>query len=260
MSEVIEMTKFKKKAKSHVAFLSFLLVAAIICFFLMSPIFEVENITVMGNVKTTEQEVISSSDIIYGQNIMQINKIAIANKILNLPYVKDVNVRRNWPNRISISIEEKKPVAEMVFYGSKILLDSEGYILEVVTDDFDANLTVLEGINTCSIIAGEKIECDNQEILQSYLEILKIFDNNDMLNKVDKISYSADEFTIFLTEGHIVNFGGNDNLQYKVMLLNEIIEREFNTAYIDLSNLEMIITKPVWGMFNTKENGLPTQQ
>lgn len=253
-SNIVKIDKFRKKAKSRVGFLSFLLVITIMCFFLTSPIFAIECINVSGNKNISEEEIISASGIIYGQNIMKIDKFSIKEEISKMPYVKNIVIKRNWPNQVNMVIEEKKSVAEVPFYGSKVLIDEEGYILEVITDNATTDFVVIEGISVSGITTGTKLECDKKEILESYLEMLKIFNNNDMLSKVRKLTILNEEYLIHLEDGHVAKIGDNiDNLQYKILLLKEIIERETNAAYIDLSNLDMIVTKPVWGMFDTEQ-------
>ncbi len=250
MSNVVKITKLKKKAKTHIGFLSFLLVVAIICFFLLSPIFSIENVTVSGNTRVSSKEIISASGIVYDQNILRIDKFSIISEVLKIPYIKNVNIRRNWPNEICVNVEENEPVASVTFYGSKILLDENGGILEVITDDAETGIAKLNGLSAKSITAGEKLVCSEEKILESYLEILKIFKNNDMLNEVEKIFTEEEKYLVELKSGHVANFGEIDNLQYKLLLLKEIMSKETNSAYIDLSDLNMIVTKPVWGMFD----------
>ena len=250
MSNVVKISKLKKKAKSHVGVLSFLLVVAIICFLLTSPIFSIESVTVSGNDKISSEEIISTSGITYEQNILRIDKFAIINKIQEIPYVKNAEIKRNWPNEVCIAVEENASVAEIIFYGSKILLDENGTILEVVTDNTATDLVKFDGITAKSITTGNKLECNEKEKLESYLEILKIFKNNDMLDKIEKMFMDNENYLIGLNAGHVACIGDTKNLQYKILLLKEIITRESNPVYVDLSNLDMIVTKPVWGMFN----------
>lgn len=250
MSNIVKITKLQKKAKSHVGFLSFILVSLIICFLLTSPIFAIVSITVSGNVKISTEEIISTSGIMYGQNMIQIDKFSMRDNIFNIPYIEDIIIKRTWPNKVNMIVREKTPVAEVPFYGSKLLLDEEGYILEVITDNLETNFVVLEGISARTITTGKKLECKEKEILEFYLGILKIFNNNDMLNKVEKLTIKDNNVLAFLENGHVTNLGDNENLQYKIILLKEIILKEANPVYIDLTDLNMIITKPVWGMFN----------
>lgn len=262
MSNVVKISELKKKTKSHVGVLSFLLVAMIICFLLTSPVFSIEDVTVSGNEKVSSEEIISTSGITYAQNILRIDKFAIINEIQKIPYVKSAEMKRNWPNNICILIEENMPVAEITFYGSKILLDENGTILEVVTDNAKTDFVKFEGISAKSITAGNTLECNEKEILESYLEILKIFKNNDMLDEIEKMFTDNGRYLIGLKAGHVACIGDTKNLQYKILLLKEIITRESNPVYVDLSDLNMIVTKPVWGMFTDKssQDGLETKE
>jgi len=258
MSNIIEITKLRKKAKSRIGFLSFILVIAIICFFLMSPIFSVDMIKVSGNLKVSSEEIISASGIYYGQNILKMDKRIAKNKILDIPYIKEANIKRSWPNQINLIVEEKEPIAKVTFYGSKLLLDEDGYILEVVTDRDIDKIVELEGISASGIKTGTKLECKEEENFKYYLEILKIFSNNDMLNDVEKLTVMDEKILIYLKEKNIANFGENTyNLEYKILLLKEIVLKETNPVYIDLSNINNIVTKPAWGMFETSENNTP---
>jgi len=74
-----------------------------------------------------------------------------------------------------------------------------------------------------------------------------------MLNDVVKLAENEGILVSF-SIGHVVYFGDIDNLQYKIELLKGIWEKEENPAYIDLHNLETIITKPVWGMMPENKN------
>ena len=252
MSNIVKISKLKRKAKSHVGVLSFLLVTAIACFFLTSPVFSIESVTVSGNGKIPSEEIISTSGITYEQNILRIDKFSIINKILTIPYIKNVEIKRNWPNEICIEAEENAEVAEITFYGSKILLDEVGTILEVVTDNTPTDCVKFEGISAKSITTGNKLECNEKEMLESYLEILKIFKNNDMLNEIERIFADNGNYLVSLKAGHVACIGDIKNLKYKLLLLKEIIARETNPVYVNLSDLNMIVTKPVWGMFDNE--------
>lgn len=254
MNNVVKISKLKKKAKSHVGFLSFLLIISIVCFLLVSPVFSIKNVAVSGNNKVLNSEIISTSGIIYDQNILRIDKFSIINKILEIPYIKNVEIKRNWPSEICVNVEENVPVAGVSFYGSKILLDENGYVLEVITDNQETGLAKLDGISAKSITAGKKLECNEKEMLESYLEILKIFKNNDMLDEVERLFVENGEYLVELKIGHVANLGKIEDLQYKLLLLKEIIAKEENSVYVNLSDLTMIVTKPVWGMFDKTDD------
>lgn len=247
MSNVVKITKAKKKSKNHVGFLGLLLVVAIICFLLLSPIFAIEEITVIGNENVTSGYIISASEILYGENIFKMNKFNAIEKIKKLPTIDETYIKRAWPNGVVITVKEKNAIAEIKFYGSKLLISEDGDVISVVTDNSVTGLPTLNGITVMDVITGQRVVCKEEEKLKKYLEVLKRLRENDMLNSVTKL-VENDGFLVYFETGHIVFLGEVDNLQKKMDWLKSILKKEENSSYIDLHNLDKVITKPVWGM------------
>lgn len=245
--KIVNISDVKKKQKGMNKFLLLFLLIVIFCFLLMSPVFSVKNIYTEGFLYTPENSIIDASGIYYGQNIFCINKVNAVTRILNLPYVDDVEIRRSLPGSIRIFIKEKAPLAEAHFYGSKLIISEDGILLNVITDDEETNLPMMKGISATDITTGKLFESTNKEQFQTFLDVLNNLKKNGMINDVIQIE-DKDGVLVYLKEGHIANFGDSSNLQYKILLLKEIIPKEKNTAYIDLSNLERKVTKPVWGV------------
>lgn len=249
MSNIVKITKAKKKSKSHAGFLGLILVTLVICFLLLSPIFAIENIEVSGNKTVTSNYIISAADALYGENILRMNKFNIIDKINALPVIEETDIKRKWPNTLVITVKERDAVAEVKFYGSKLLLSENGDVINVITDDTITNYPILEGITIKDVITGEAVKCKEEEKLKKYLEVLKKLKENDMLNEVVKLSEN-EGFLVHFKIGHVAFLGDIDNLQRKIEWLKGVWEKEANPAYIDLHNLDKVITKPVWGMLN----------
>lgn len=65
----------------------------------------------------------------------------------SVDWVKDASVARLWPNRVVVSVEERKPVAFLTLGRSRFaLIDDDGVILPTAPDRF--GLPVLAGVNT----------------------------------------------------------------------------------------------------------------
>lgn len=246
MNNVVKISKAKKKSKNHVGFLGLLLVTAIVCFLLLSPIFAISEITVIGNESVTSSYIISASEILYGENIFKMNKFNAIDKINNLPIIAETYIKRAWPNGVVITVKEKNAIAEVKFYGSKLLISEDGDVLSVVTDNSVTGLPVLSGITVMDVITGQQVICKEEEKLKKYLEVLKRLKENDMLNGVTKL-LENDGFLICFENGHIAFLGEVENLQKKLDWLKSILKKEENASYIDLHNLDKVITKPVWG-------------
>ena len=105
----IEKKKKRKKIFkiTKIVILIILVVVAII-YLLLSPIFNIEKITVNGIEKLTEEEIISASGIEIGQNTYKINTTKIKEKIKENAYVENVKITRGLPNEIKINVQERK--------------------------------------------------------------------------------------------------------------------------------------------------------
>lgn len=246
MSENKVLKLPKKTKKRGIILIPLILISTTIIILLFSPLFNILHIEVKGISKLTENIIINESHIVYGQNILKLNKNKIKESLNDNPYIKNVTINRKWPDTVMIDVIEKEPMGKIRFFGSDILIDDEAYILEVSTDGSNIDLPLLNNISISSFKLDEKVQTENKETLEKFLKILKVLKNSGMLKSVFKIENNKG-ILLYLNEGHVANLGEDTNIQYKIMLLKEIIPREKNTAFIDLSNEKKPISKPLWG-------------
>ena len=256
MSKIVNISKAKKKTKGKVFFLGFIFIVAVICFLLVSPVFQIKRIMVEGVLRLSKNTIVDNSGIYYGQNIWKIDKKAIEENIKKVSYVDSISIRRAWPDGIVLHVIESNPIAEVEFYGSKLMIDENAKLLEVVTDNVPTNFPNLTGITVNEIVLGEKICANESEKLEDFLEVLKILKENDMLEKVKKVTEN-EGILVHFENGHVVNFGDAGNLPYKLSVLTAILEKEETASYIDITKK---VTKPVWGMFEETTSGGVTNE
>ena len=76
--------------------------------------FQVETVAVSGNSRYTEEEVVRATGIQTGDNLYRMNKNQIADKVLReLPYTRDLRIRRSLPSTIVITMTEWEAVARV---------------------------------------------------------------------------------------------------------------------------------------------------
>jgi len=254
MSKVVKISKAKNGNKGKSFFLGFIFIVGVICFLLLSPMFQIKQIMVEGVLRLSKNSIVDHSGLFYGQNILKIDKTAVIENVKKLSYVDNVTVRRVWPDGVKILVEESDPIAEIEFYGSKLMIDENAKLLEVVTDDVPTNFPKITGVTVNEIVLGEIIPANEKEKLEDFLQVLKISEENDILKQVTKIM-EKDGILLYFENGHVANLGDAGNLEYKMLLLQEIIAKEETASYIDLHDLTRIVTKPVWGMFEETTAG-----
>ncbi len=80
--------------------------------------FRVEQVTVSGNQRYTQEEIIAASGIQLGDNLYSLNKVRIDQNIrTTLPYIGDLTINRALPSTIQITVTEWEAVAQVAAPG-----------------------------------------------------------------------------------------------------------------------------------------------
>lgn len=120
-----------------------------------SSLFSVDDISVEGNVYTDADELAAVIEDLEGTPVLLVDTGRAEEQIEEIPWVQDARVRTQFPNRVTIEIREREPVAAML--GSDNLsrvLDTEGRILDVVEGQPVA-LVWISGPGTLDLTPGE---------------------------------------------------------------------------------------------------------
>lgn len=228
-------------------YIPFILIMATLIILAFSPLFNITEIKVQGNFRLMENSIINVSELKLGQNILRINKNKVKENIKTLSYVDEVKITRKWPNCILISVTEKAELAKIEVFGSNVVIDENGLVLESYSDNSILDIPLIENIEITSYGVNKTLNSDENEKINNILEVLKIFKKNDMLSIVQKIKSDSGIY-IYTNDGHVVSIGDINDLEYKLKRLKAVIEKEMEGKYyFDISNVNIHpISKPLW--------------
>jgi len=139
--------KQKRSFKIPTPVIYILLVAVGLYFFIHSPFFNINNINITGNRLVPTEQILNLSQINPGENLMEIKKEEVIQKISVHPLIKNVQINRQLPDSLEIIIEESTPIGLLVCPDGFIQVSEEGYFLALVQDLGNYNLPVISGIN-----------------------------------------------------------------------------------------------------------------
>lgn len=218
----------RKKKRIKKVIKTLLLLAIIIggiCFALISPIFNIEDIKVNGNEQINADTIVSLSQLQVGQNIFKFYKEKVINDIKTNAYVENVKIKRKIPNKIEITIEERKQDYNVEFLNGYAYINNQGYILEISEQKLD--LPVIKGISTPQeqIVEGNRLNDDDLEKLETVIQIMNICKSYDLDKKVSSIDItdSNDYIMEMDEEKKIVHLGNNSNLSNKMLYVPAIL-------------------------------------
>lgn len=226
----------KKKKRKKSSFIFKLLILGLLIFLIITNIdfFLIQDISVIGNDKVISNKIELFSAIEKGENIFKINKRAGEEHILDIAYIKSVDISRKLPDGILIEVEERKDRIQIIEEGNFIILDREGFILEN-RDRISEGLLDIEGFYIGDKTPGVNAFVDTEE--QNMVELIKISEEIELLSNFKEINLTEPKNIHITLQNYIeVEFGPLNNIKYKLDLLNEIIddivENKINTKLI----------------------------
>lgn len=192
--------------------------------FIHEPLrFPIEKVAVEGSFKHLNKiEVQQALTPLVTGNFFDVSGGAITKKLLQMPWVAQVTVRKVWPNKLEILVKEQQPVAR---FGQQGLLNAQGQLF-TPPGFLPNNLPQLDG------------PANNQKlILQSYWEINELLATLHL--SVVELDLSARmSWHMVLSNGTAVTIGSIDplkRLQRFVKVYPKIFgQNGANAEYVDL--------------------------
>ena len=197
-------------------------------YILLSPLFNIKDVTVTGNNKLSREEIISLSEIRTEENIFKTSKNDIKNKIKTNPYVENVKIRRKLPDKVEIIVVERVATYMLPFANSYVYINNQGYMLEITSQK--ANLPIITRFTTPAenLHEGERLLSEDLVKLGEVLQIIESANANGIQELITKIDISnRQDYTIMLEkEKKLVHMGDVSNLSTKMSYINKIIQDE----------------------------------
>ncbi len=189
--------------------------------------FRVDQVTVEGNSRYTQAEIVAATGIEEGDNMFLLNKYqAIDAMLAELPYVESVSIRRALPSTIRVTVTECTVAAavEDADTGTWWLVSSGGKLLER-TDDQGDYLTVT-GLTLAAPSEGTELAVESELRLQleALLELLASMESREMLEHAQTIELGASSVTMLYDGRLTVKMKLSADFDYEMRVLNTVME------------------------------------
>lgn len=238
----------KTRSNTIVVYMAALLclIAVGLYLFSKSDFFSVEEISIKGLDKITENEVLQLLGTVKGENIFLTDTEALAMKLELHPLVDKAAVTKKLPSALIVTIQERVPAALILSDDGVVEVDSQGVILKFYDSWPVTDTPVLTGIEVPETIGpGQKIVDAN---LAKALLILGQAPK-DLLPLIGELHYVADgQFNIYLSSGIEVKLGFDDNYTEKLNLLKELLDSaDYTSVEKKIKYIDLTSGKPVLG-------------
>jgi len=207
-----------RRLRIVVALTAVSLLAVIAIGTLNSELADVDAITVVGNSRTSTEEITAATGITLGRPLLDLDLPTSQRQVERLPWIAAVNIDRRLDGQVVVRVMEREPVAVLPTDRGFVLIDDTGFQLENVTDHPDGFVPV-QGL----VATGQPGEYAPQRATL-VLNVLRGM-TPAIRSEVDRLSVEADELVIELTHGGRALLGDSSQLGKKIQSLETVLAR-----------------------------------
>lgn len=195
-----------------------------------AEIFQIKEITVLGNDKIVYNDIVNRSGIVYGDNIFKLDKELIEKRIEMDPYLDVVSIERKYPDRVIITVREREPAAIIPYLNSYFIIDKEGYILEIKSELGVIEYPIVQGILINSFVVGKRIGVNEEYQLTALQRILDSVYELELQDQISEIRMeNIDDIYMVLNTGIQVRIGQALDVKKKLIwLTSEDVQKTIN--------------------------------
>jgi len=218
----------RRRRSSGLGVIVTVLLVAVIAVVGAAIFFRVSEVTVEGaGGKYTAEQIVEASGIKTGGSMLLLRSDPAREAVrAAMPYIGSVDIDKQYPGRVVISVSEKQAIACMRVGNETWLLDSTMRALEE-TDGLAVNrYAFIKGFSTAKAEAGSRVKTDVTEEtkLKYAAEVLSGLEELGMAGDVTLIDMSnIGGITVKYQDRFTVKLGTGENIEHKLARLNGIV-------------------------------------
>jgi len=207
-----------------------------------NPYFAVRQIEVHGGEKVGGDEIATIAGLRQGMNIWNVDAVAIENKIAKHPWVRRVLVRRDFPRRVVIDVEERTPKA-IIGVGKLYYIDADGAVFKEVASGENINFPMLTGIRAEALMRGDLA------VRKRIREAVRLIDlMAQRSHTLSEIHFeAADRLVVYPTQFPVAWRLGWGDWDEKIARLERLLElwkgNEARLASLDMSFRDQVVAR-----------------
>lgn len=229
-----------RKHKGFKYFFVFIIITGVLAAVMMfSPLLLLSDISVNDLSHYTAEEIIQNSGLEIGENTLHyfggsfqelfgLRLGDIERRVENLPWVRTAEIRYHFPGTVQMTITERNAIAWVRHMGSYLLIDEEGYVMEVASS-LDDRYPEIRGVQLDKFALGKKMETEKPEKIEWLIQLLQSLEQVDQgpypsLGEVlDWVDFLQEKELYLSLDGRITaKVELDDQLTYRLSYLKEL--------------------------------------
>jgi|GEM_PF-1025291 cell division protein FtsQ len=190
---------------------------------LSTPFFKLEQVEIKGNQKVSQTELLQKGGLTQSVNLLSLNLKEVKAKMESLPWVKEVRLRRELPNRLQVTVIEHQPFLLTTVGEHLYFLDREGVLFKKLDLKGDTSLPLLTGLGPKDGIIEGRLRPQLLAEVKTLLDLLSRGKDPFYPHKLSEIHYDPDcGYTLYTIDRGIRISLGKEDFPIKVKRLEKI--------------------------------------
>ena len=245
------MRKKRKQQKRKRIFVLFCFVvcsAAILALVFKAPFFNITGVEVKGYKILKQEQILEKAEVQKGGNIFSVSMTGIKDRLLEMPYIDNAEIKRVFPNKISIEVKESVPRAYIKHGKKYVLIDKNGKILEISKKANKYKVMTINGVTLKEPETGTVIANEKDDRIKYCAEALNVLEKVKLIDKVVLLDFTQLTGIKMNYDNRVyVNCGSyesDEEFEYKLTMCEHLISEEispYEKVEVDLTMDKTII-------------------
>ncbi|MBP3647668.1 MAG: FtsQ-type POTRA domain-containing protein [Clostridia bacterium] len=208
----------RRRISGFFRFLVFLCLLTVAVIVAMETLFRLETVYVIGNEQKSPQQIVISSGLVRGRNMLGIEEEEVAEAFARDHTIIFKGMQKEYPGTIYLYVEERKISASMQYLGMLYTLDSQGLVMEEYNTAVPPmGIPVVTGFSANAVTVGQTIAVRNVRQLEAYQTIMYELAQQLCSDEFSEINLADPENLYLVTiEGVTVRAGNASSMRAKI--------------------------------------------
>jgi cell division protein FtsQ len=210
--------------------------------------FRLRTVRIVGHQTLTQQDILYLLDLPANATLFQLDLVRMGTRLGHHPYMKTVTLRREFPDTLIVTVQEREPYLVVQAEDQRLVLDAEGVVLGPLTPQQDQKLPQLTLRQSRVLALGMRLQ---QEEVQRALEFVRDYRASPIVGAMRLVTLSVEESGAVVLEVAPYSFKlrvGEGKLDTQLgrlpSVLHYITQQGLTVQSIDLSYRKRVIVVP----------------
>ncbi|MDR1569893.1 MAG: cell division protein FtsQ/DivIB [Oscillospiraceae bacterium] len=219
--------KEKKWKPGRIAAITLIAVITLGAWIASGNVMMISSIGVEGSDIVPADEVIRLSGLQYGQAILSVNSFDIKQRVESNRFLRFVALDKQYPSRVVIMVETRKPVAILQYMGNYLLADAEGVVIARYSQlEFSEDLPFITGLEITEAMArlDASIIASGAPNALAAFNIINELNAQEMSDGISELNVAdLDNIYLVTLDGIQVMLGDNYEIPAKIALAKAVL-------------------------------------